>query len=231
MQQDFSNVVLVVGAVVALAALVIGVVRIFGKKTRSLAAAILWMLAGLFGIATVVWILTRPHAGPGAELEATANSETMSSQTTASTASTSTADRAGGSVAPPVPASNASAAEGTSPPAQPDQVLLATSAFLDCLLPAEPTDIPDGANASFDQMRSARTSVMAYDAATNAYLNCVDSIGRDLTHQNHVVTSPSNYETLKSIAVRLHNVAVDRDRAVADRLNRQIRIYKANHAP
>jgi hypothetical protein len=32
-----------------------------------------------------------------------------------------------------------------------------------------------------------------------------------------------------SLGVTLHNAAVDRDRAVAERLNQQIRIFKAKH--
>jgi hypothetical protein len=39
--------------------------------------------------------------------------------------------------------------------------------------------------------------------------------------------SASNLQTLKTLGINLHNAAVDKDQALANRMNNQIRIFKA----
>src|ERR1700691_2439815 len=129
-------------------------------------------------------------------------------------------------------ASGAGTAAGeTTSSAHPDLVFIATSALLTCVTPSEPTDLPDGANASIEQMRAARTTIIAYDAATTAYINCVDSTVNDITQRYQGAASASNLEALKSLAVKMHNEAVEKDQVVAERMNQQIRVFKAKHGP
>jgi hypothetical protein len=123
------------------------------------------------------------------------------------------------------------AAGETASSAHPDLVFIATSALLACVTPSEPTELPDGANASIEQMRTARTTIIAYDAATTTYTNCVDSTVNDITQRYQGVASASNLEAVKSLAVKMHNEAVEKDQAVAERMNQQIRIFKAKHGP
>ena len=129
-------------------------------------------------------------------------------------------------------ASGAGTAAGeTTSSAHPDLVFIATSALLTCVTPSEPTDLPDGVNASIEQMRAARTTIIAYDAATTAYINCVDSTVNEITQRYQGAASASNLEALKSLAVKMHNEAVEKDQVVAERMNQQIRVFKAKHGP
>ncbi len=113
--------------------------------------------------------------------------------------------------------------------AQPDVVLSAQSVFVACTVPAEPGDIPDGATATLEQMRSAHAGVSAYDAATTAYIHCLDSTASQFAQQYQDVASKPKLQAVTTLAVTLHNAAVEKDRALADRLNRQIRVFKARH--
>jgi hypothetical protein len=122
----------------------------------------------------------------------------------------------------------ASVAPSTS--AVPDVVLMATSALLSCVAPQPPTAVPDGASASIEQMRAARKSVTDFDAATNVYTSCVDSTATRLAQQYRNVTSAGTMATVNSLGATLHNEAVEKDKAVAEQLNQQIRIYKAKHS-
>jgi hypothetical protein len=110
-------------------------------------------------------------------------------------------------------------------------VIVADTAFTACVVPTAPSELPDGATASFDAMRAARTAVTAYDSATTAYLNCLDTTAEQLAQQRQGAGAAAGLQALRSLQVSLHNTAVDTDHAVAERLNQQIRIYKAKHAP
>lgn len=112
---------------------------------------------------------------------------------------------------------------------RPDVVFSADTAFVDCAVPVEPAGIPDGATATIEQMRTAHAGVAAYDAATTAYVSCVDSAASRFAQQYRDVASKPNLQAVGTLAVTMHNAAVEKDRALADRLNRQIRVFKARH--
>jgi hypothetical protein len=224
MHHDFASGILVIGAIGVLAGAFMAGRRLFGKKTQSVASTILWILVGLFGLASVLWILAWPHVSATAPYESASKSGISASGTSSPTNPTSGPN---GPAPQSVPDSAVSAPGGTSHPEQPDLVLLATSAILYCAVPLEPTDIPDGASASIEQMHAVRTSVFAYDAATTVYIRCVDSTVNEVMRQYRGVASASNLQTLKTLGINLHNAAVDKDQALANRMNKQIRIFKA----
>lgn len=207
MQPDFNSAILVIGAIAVLAALVMGGLRLFGNKTQTLAATTFWILMGVSGVAAVIWGITRTHLGAEALPDGTSKTAIAASRTTAPTTNS-----------------------GDGSAAQPDLVLIATSEFLACVVPLESTGVPDGATASFGQMQAARATVIAYDAATTAYSNCVDSTVNDVVRRYAGVASTSDLQTLKSLGIKLHNSAVDKDQALANRLNQQIRVFKASAA-
>jgi hypothetical protein len=103
--------------------------------------------------------------------------------------------------------------------------------FLACVVPAEPTTaVPDGTTATLEQMRAARASVFAYDAATAAYNKCVDSTVSDGLHHYEGVSAPgASVQILKALGERLHNAALEKDQRLANRMNQQIRIFKGRH--
>jgi NaMN:DMB phosphoribosyltransferase len=119
--------------------------------------------------------------------------------------------------------------QSPTPASQPDPLLTADLAFNDCAVPAQPTELPDGATASMQQMQQAHAAVTAFDAATNVYLKCVDASVSRVAQQDQGAASSASVRLVDSLGVTLHNAAVDRDRAVAERLNQQIRIFKAKH--
>jgi hypothetical protein len=202
MQHEIHLGVLIGGGLCLLAGL-IGGLGLAGNRSPSPLGRTPWILLGLVGVAAIGWALA--GGGVGRAAPAGANSS------------------AGGSVGQPSVAS--------STPAQPDPLFVADSAYAACVVPVEPTAIPDGATASIQQVRAGRANVAAFDVATNTYLACLDSAASQLARQRQGAAAASSLQLVQSLGVRLHNEAVERDRALADRMNHQIRIYKAEHAP
>lgn len=111
-----------------------------------------------------------------------------------------------------------------------DPLIMVSSSFLACVVPVEPSAVPDGATATSQQMVAARASVLAYDAATTAYLKCVDSVVDDGTQRYAgVADTEFNLRILKALGDRLHNAALDKDQVLANQMNQQIRVFKAKH--
>ena len=118
----------------------------------------------------------------------------------------------------------------TRPVAAPPVNLLGTasSALQACPVSTAPA-MPDGATASAEQMAAARSAFQAYDAATNSYAQCVDSVVARITEQFAGVASGSDLQSLSTLGVRAHNTAIEQEQALADKFNEQIRLYKARH--
>jgi hypothetical protein len=129
-------------------------------------------------------------------------------------------------------ASHRVAASTTAAPAagssQIDAVALASSQLAACPLATAPK-VPDGATASLEQMNAARTAFQSYDAATNTYVKCVDSAVERLAGELRGGASPAELQRLEAFGSSAHNTAIDQEQAIADRLNGQIRAFKARH--
>ena len=125
-------------------------------------------------------------------------------------------------------AAASTAAAPAAPSLQIDAVGLASSQLASCPLATAP-QVPDGATASVEQMNAARTAFQRYDAATNTYVNCVDSAVARLAAELNKGVSPAELERLEAFGRSAHNTAIDQEQAVADRLNVQIRAFKARH--
>ena len=79
-------------------------------------------------------------------------------------------------------------------------------------------------------MSAARATFQAYDAATNAYVACVDSTVDRVARQFAGTATEADIQALKTFRVRAHNEAIDQEQAIADQLNAQVRAYKARHS-
>ena len=101
------------------------------------------------------------------------------------------------------------------------------AAFLACGAPAPPSDVPDGATATREQMVAAHATVKAFDEATTIYTQCVDSTAYQATVQFKAVATSADTAALSALQTQLHNAAIDRDQAVASRFNVQLRRFKA----
>jgi len=109
-----------------------------------------------------------------------------------------------------------------------DLVGSAATALETCSLPAPPA-LPNGEQASLDEMAGARAAFEAYDTATNTYTQCVDTTIARTAKQFAGATTPSDLEALETFGARAHNAAIDREKAIAEQFNLQIRAYRARH--
>ena len=96
-------------------------------------------------------------------------------------------------------------------------VLTGAGAAVACEYPPLVT-IPEGREATLEEMLEAQTQVLNYVTAMEAYLACVDE---ELT-----VAGDDAPEQFKSIMFSRHNVAVAELEAVAAHFNEQIQLYR-----
>jgi len=109
-----------------------------------------------------------------------------------------------------------------------DLVGVAGTALEACPLPTAPS-VPDSTRASLDDMKAARAAFAAYDAATNAYAQCVDSAIARTARQYAGVASESDLRSLNEFGARAHNAAIDQEKAIVDQFNAQVRDYQKKH--
>ena len=76
---------------------------------------------------------------------------------------------------------------------------------------------------------AAQGSAKVYDNAISNYNRCLDVVTNALTAQFGRFATDSDIRQLRSLVAGWHNAAVDQDQALADRVNKQIRVYKAKH--
>jgi hypothetical protein len=90
-------------------------------------------------------------------------------------------------------------------------------AMAKCPRPAKP-EIPNGRNATEEQMLAAQKAVKAYQAENSKYTSCLASLeqswGDDATEEQ------------KAVIVIFHNRAIDEETGVADLFNQSIRAFK-----
>lgn len=107
---------------------------------------------------------------------------------------------------------------------------LATStAFADCTAPDGKITIPNGSKATKDEMLVAKKAVSAYDAAVKAYSECLK------TDQDAAIAAGGDKMTdeqrdkIVSRFVDMTNAEVEKVTKLADKLNAEIRAWKAKN--
>jgi hypothetical protein len=76
-------------------------------------------------------------------------------------------------------------------------------------------------------MLAAHSKIQAFDAATARYDDCLKQAMSSFKSQ-YAGTAPAEVmKKLEALQVDLNNQSVDRDKAVADDFNEQLRIFKA----
>jgi hypothetical protein len=101
------------------------------------------------------------------------------------------------------------------------------AAFVACGAPAAPSDVPDGATATREQMVAAHATVKAFDEATTIYTQCLDTTAYQAGVQFKAVATSADAAAVSALQIQLHNAAIDRDQALANRFNVQLRRFKA----
>ena len=87
--------------------------------------------------------------------------------------------------------------------------------------------MPDGAIATREQMVAAHDTVKAFDEATTIYTQCLDTTAYQAGVQFKSVATSADTEAISALQTQLHNAAIDRDQALANRFNVQLRGFKA----
>ena len=99
----------------------------------------------------------------------------------------------------------------------------AGSASADCEYPKK-SEIPDGRNATEQEMLDGQRAVKAYMASMDEYLACIDA---ENTAAKAGLEDPEKIAKRDSIDAQRHNAAVDEMTRYAESFNEQVRAYKA----
>jgi hypothetical protein len=105
----------------------------------------------------------------------------------------------------------------------------AVQAIAGCDYPVAPGKFPDGTQASLDEMKTAKASVVKYNADMEAYLECIKS-EYDAKVAAQTDATPEQKAEMEKVQNQKHNAAVDEVTEVTNRFNEQLRAYKAKAA-
>lgn len=105
--------------------------------------------------------------------------------------------------------------------------LLAVAAtHAECSYPKAPSDLPDGATATQEEMVGGMKVIKEYNNQVTEYLACLE------TEMNTRIEAAGDapddqVEQIKAIHTKRHNAAVEELEANAARFNEQVKVYKA----
>jgi hypothetical protein len=113
--------------------------------------------------------------------------------------------------------------------------LAAGHAYAACTYPTAPADIPDGNNATLEQMVAAQKAVKQFDQDINAYTSCLKlesdaAIAKVDQGSDDAKKKEEQKTELSRVQVQKHNAAVEADEALASRFNEQLKVFKAKNA-
>jgi hypothetical protein len=98
-----------------------------------------------------------------------------------------------------------------------------------CEYPVAPGKFPDGNQATLDEMKAAKASVVKYNADMETYLMCIrDEYDAKVAAQTDA--TPEQKAEMEKVQNQKHNAAVDEVTDVTNRFNEQLRAYKAKTA-
>src|SRR3954471_17936136 len=98
-----------------------------------------------------------------------------------------------------------------------------------CDYPVAPGKFPDGTQATLDEMKAAKASVVKYNNDMEAYLVCIKSEYDAKLAAQTDATNDQKAE-MERVQNQKHNAAVDEVTEVTNRFNEQLRAYKAKNA-
>src|SRR5690349_14342270 len=98
-----------------------------------------------------------------------------------------------------------------------------------CDYPVAPGKFPDGTQATLDEMKAAKASVVKYNADMETYLECIKS-EYDAKVAAQTDATPQQKAEMEKVQTQKHNAAVDEVTEVTNRFNEQLRAYKAKAA-
>ena len=105
----------------------------------------------------------------------------------------------------------------------------AAQANAGCDYPVAPGKFPDGTQATLDEMKAAKASVVKYNADMETYLGCIKAEYDAKVAAQTDATAAQKAE-MERVQSQKHNAAVDEVTSVTERFNEQLRAYKAKTA-
>lgn len=99
-------------------------------------------------------------------------------------------------------------------------------AMADCAYPKKPSDPPNGAKATQEEMVAAMKVTKQYDADVKSYLSCLDGETDSLLKGLGTDAKPEAIQQVKSKQDLKHNAAVEDLQKYADAFNVQLRAFK-----
>lgn len=100
------------------------------------------------------------------------------------------------------------------------------AANAECIYPKAPSDMPNGAKATEDEMVTGMKAVKEYNTQVTAYLSCLDmQLDADIAAAG-TDAKPEQVAQIKAINAKRHNAAVEELEAHAARFNEQVKAYK-----
>ena len=96
-----------------------------------------------------------------------------------------------------------------------------------CVHPESPA-IPGG-NVTEDQLKEAVSIVKTFQVELNLFRACLDELKVTIDEETMDEETVKNNKNINLKLDSIYNVSVDREQAVVDLLNKQIRIYKSKN--
>ena len=106
-------------------------------------------------------------------------------------------------------------------------LLMATAANAECTYPKEPSNTPDGATATQDQMVEGMKAVKEYNNSVTTYLGCLEQEMNARVEAAGPDAPAEQIEQIKAIHTKRHNAAVEALEQQAARFNEQVKVFKA----
>jgi hypothetical protein len=107
--------------------------------------------------------------------------------------------------------------------------LVGAQANAACDYPVAPGKFPDGTQATLEEMKVAKGSVVKYNADMEIYLTCIKS-EYDAKVAAQTSATPAQKAEMERVQNQKYNAAVEEVTAVTERFNEQLRAYKAKAA-
>jgi hypothetical protein len=102
---------------------------------------------------------------------------------------------------------------------------VAPASFASCTYPHAPTQIPDGATATKDEMIAAQKEVKQFMTDMDAYLKCIDAENPPAPTAGLSDSQKKEQDSRERVRLQKHNAAVSDEESVADRFNVQLHVY------
>jgi hypothetical protein len=106
-------------------------------------------------------------------------------------------------------------------------LLAGATASAECTYPRAPSNLPDGATATQDDMLKGMKDIKEYNAQVTSYLECLETEMNTRIQSVGADAPPDQVEQIKAIHNKRHNAAVDELESTAARFNEQVKVFKA----